>query len=59
MKPKLKRYNIKKLLADPEIRRWMIIRGTMSLNEMEGIDVPYMTVARLYDEMMEEKQNDS
>lgn len=47
----LKRYDMRKLLADPAVRRRIICRATHALNQMENIDVPLSEVYRLYDEM--------
>lgn len=52
---KLKRYDIKKLLADPAVRRSIICRGTHGLNQLEGIDLPISEVYRLYDESKKRK----
>lgn len=52
---KLKRYDIKKILADPVQRREMIIRGTIAIQAREGIDVTYEEAARSYDQVMKEK----
>jgi hypothetical protein len=52
---KLKRYDIKKILADPAKRREMIIRGTIAIQAREGIDITYEEAARSYDFVMKEK----
>lgn len=36
---KLRRYDMKKLLADPELRRKLIVQGTIATQAREGIDV--------------------
>jgi len=36
---KFKRYDMKKLLADPELRRKLIVQGTIATQAREGIDV--------------------
>lgn len=36
---KLKRFNIQKILADPDLRRRMVVRSTIATQAREGIDV--------------------
>lgn len=36
---KLKRFNIQKILADPDLRRRMVVRATIATQAREGIDV--------------------
>ena len=36
---KLKRFNIQRILADPDLRRRMVVRSTIATQAREGIDV--------------------
>jgi hypothetical protein len=53
---KLKRYDIKKLLSDPEIRRQMIAYSTVVTMAREGIDITLEESLKSYDEVMKEKK---
>lgn len=55
MKVKLKRYDIKKLLSDPIMRRWMIANSTVVTMAREGIDITMEESLKSYDEVMKEK----
>lgn len=45
---KFKRYDMKKLLADPELRRKLIVQGTIATQAREGIDVTEAEVEDSY-----------
>lgn len=51
----LKRYNMKKILADPKMRRELIIQGTIATQAREGIIVTREEAEASYDEVMKEK----
>lgn len=57
--PKLKRYDIKKLLADPARRRMMIAQSTVVTMAREGIDITLEESLKSYDQVMKEKRHDS
>jgi len=46
---KFKRYNIKKLLQNPSIKRDWICKGTVACMAREGVDVPLDEVYDMYD----------
>jgi hypothetical protein len=45
---KLKRYDIKKLMANPNLRRHLVVRGTIATQAREGIDVSYKAAESSY-----------
>lgn len=49
---KLKRYNMRAILADPMSRRLMIARGTVALQAMEGIDITLEEALESYDQVV-------
>jgi hypothetical protein len=51
---KLKRYNMKKILADPKLRRELIIQSTIATQAREGIIVTREEAESSYDEVMKE-----
>jgi hypothetical protein len=53
---KLKRYDIKKLLADPAKRRMMIAYSTVVTMAREGIDITLAESLASYDAVMREKR---
>jgi len=52
----LKRYDIKKLLANPKLRRWMIANSTRITMMREGLDVTMKQCLDSYDEVMREER---
>lgn len=55
IKPKLKRFDIKKILANPELRRWIIASSTVATMAREGIDITLEESLASYDKVMKEK----
>ena len=53
---KLKRYDIKKILGNPELRRQLIAESTRITQLREGIEVTLDECLVSYDEMMKEKR---
>jgi hypothetical protein len=56
MAPKLKRYDMKNILADPTQRRDMIARSTQFVMAIEGQDITMEESLASYDRVMEEKR---
>ncbi len=54
----LKRYDMKKILGDPVLRRWLITRSVVVTQAREGIEVTQEEAERIYDEHQLEKQNE-
>ena len=52
---KLKRYDIKKLFADPARRRMMIAESTRVTMAREGVDITLAESLASYDQVMKEK----
>lgn len=52
---KLKRYDMRRILADPARRRLMVARATVALQAMEGIDITLEESLASYDRVMAEK----
>jgi hypothetical protein len=48
IKAKLRRYDMKKLLADPELRRKLVVQSTIATQAREGIDVSEAEVEDSY-----------
>lgn len=46
----MKRYDIKKILADPAMRRRLIVRGVRVIQAREGIEVSWADAYQIYDE---------
>ena len=53
---KLKRYDIKKLFSDSELKRWMISNSTVITMAREGIDITLEESLASYDEVKKEKR---
>lgn len=46
----MKRYDMRKLLKNPKIRKQMITRGVVALQDMEGVEVSLKEAERIYDQ---------
>lgn len=53
---KLRRYDMRAILADPARRRLMVARATVALQAMEGIDITLEESLASYDRVMVEKR---
>lgn len=53
---KLRRYDMRAILADPARRRLMVARATVALQAMEGIDITLEESLASYDRVMAEKR---
>ena len=54
--PKLRRYDIKAILADPVKRRLMVARSTVATMAREGVDITLEQSLASYDKIMAEKR---
>ena len=54
----MKRYDMKKILADPVMRRRLIVRGVIVVQAREGIEVSWADAYRIYDEQKQERGAD-
>lgn len=54
----LKRYDMKKILANADMRRWLITRSTVITMAREGIDISQEESERSYDKVVQEKRLD-
>ena len=50
------RYDIRKILADPQLRRELFIKVIVSAQAMEGITTTYEQAANAYDKIQAEKE---
>lgn len=48
------RYQMKTILADPQLRRELMITAGIALQKREGIDVSYKEMATAYDKVRKE-----
>lgn len=53
----MKRYDMKRILADPTLRRWLITRSVVVTQAREDIYVSQIEAERIYDEHQKERQN--
>jgi len=59
LKMKLKRYDIKRIYADPVLRREMIAKSTVVTMAREGVDITLQESLDSYDKVMKEKHEKS
>lgn len=52
----LKRYDMRRVLADPAVRRMLIARGTVFVQAREGIDITLEEALASYDRVMAENR---
>lgn len=51
----MKRYDMKKILADPVLRRRLIVRSVIATQAREDIAVSWADAYRIYDEQFKER----
>ncbi len=53
------RFNIKKILADPDLRRKLMVPTIQATQAREGIETTQQQAERAYDVVIEERRKDS